>query len=119
MTDSVPRTSAPPDLIDVGMDEPIPDEILPATAAACDTVIQTRLIPSLGTSGLVQTLPPALLFVDKDERPDWLMISINEYLQYVPYYTCLGKVVDLFLTQEAWLGYPVKVTKYIFSRFTH
>jgi hypothetical protein len=55
------------------------------------------------------TAGPAL--VDKDERPDWLLISVREFLRHGPYYACLGKVVDLFLAQEARLGYPAKVSK--------
>ena len=64
------------------------------------------------TIALVESLPAALLFVDEDEHPDWLTRSIKEHLQYMPYYMCLGKVVDLFLTQEARLGYPAKVIKF-------
>jgi hypothetical protein len=89
--------------------------VAPAAAAItdveCDSVIPLRIIPSLGGSALVQTLPPTLLDADKDERPRWLLKSIREFLQHGPYYLCLDKVVDLFLAQEARLGYPAKVSK--------
>jgi len=85
----------------------------PVTAAAdapSDSAIQVETI--LGVPTLVQSSPPALLFADKNERSDWLIRAINEHFQHTPYYMCLGKVVDLFLAQEAQLGYPVKVTKF-------
>ena len=92
----------------------IDEEAPPSTTtsdAPYDSVIQVAIIPTLGTLALVKTSQPDLLFVDKDERPDWLIMLVDEFLWYVPYYMCLSKVVDLFLTQEGQLGYPVKVSK--------
>ena len=85
-----------------------------APGAALDSAIQVEVI--LGTAVLVQTLPPTLLFVDQDVHPDWLIKSTNEFLQYMPYYMCLNKVVDLFFAQEANLGYPRKVSALCSSR---
>ena len=114
MDDSQPSATGPWMIIDHFTGEMIVDEEHPSTAPTItctpfDTIqVQTLLdIPTL-----VQTAPPTLLFEDKDERPDWLVWSTNEFLQHVPYYMCLGKVVDLFFAQEARLGYPEKV-KYI------
>jgi hypothetical protein len=94
----------------------VDEEVLPAIATTsstppCDSAIQVTVVPPLGVSALVKTSLPALLFVDTDERPKWLLASIYDHLQYVPYYSCLNKVVDLFLTQEARLGYPTKASK--------
>lgn len=91
----------------------VDDEAPPATTsnAPYDSVIEVQTFPALGTTGLVETSQPALLFVDEDERPHWLLTSINKFLRHVPYYMCLGEVVDLFLAQEERLGYPVKVSK--------
>lgn len=80
------------------------------TATPSDCTIQVKINPTLGIPTLVETPPPALLFQDMDVRPNWLIRSINQCLQYAPYYMCLNKVVDLFLTQEARLGYPDKVS---------
>ena len=94
------------------------EEVLPATTAApgapCDSMIQVKFIPTLGVSALVETSPPTLLFIDKDERPGWLLTAVREFLKNGPYYLCLNKVVDLFLNQEARLGYPVKVSNFRF-----
>jgi len=147
-SDSLSYTSTIPDIFDVGMDDSAPhatgpwtiidhltgemivDEWeLPAAAATVpnapfDYMIQVQTIPTLGVHALVQTAPPTLLFQDKDERPDWLIRSTNEFLQYTPYYMCFSKVVDLFFAQEARLGYPDKVSKQqtlfsFTSLFTH
>lgn len=123
ISDSVSHTlvSPNPDSVspvtnDTSVDDMIVDEVgevLPTTtttpSALCDSMIQIKFIPKLGISALTQTPPPALLFVDQDKRPDWLLIAVREFLQNGPYYLCLNKVVDLFLTQEARLGYPSKV----------
>ena len=117
MDDSQPSATGPWMIIDHFTGEMIVDEELPSTAPTIastlfDTTIQVQTILNVPT--LVQAAPPTLLFEDKDERPDWLVWSTNEFLQHVPYYMCLGKVVDLFFTQEARLGYPEKV-KYVTS----
>lgn len=120
--DGVSHSSAPPDL-DTGMDDfatpttrgSTPDaEVSPTTTASCilcNYAIRVKVVPTLGVSGLIETPPPALLFVDKDERPYWLLTSVKDFLQYGPYYMCLSRVVDLFLSQEAQLGYLAKVSK--------
>jgi hypothetical protein len=116
-SDSGSDTLAPsnPDSVTPPTDEmSVDEEVVPVAVASgtpCDSMIQVKSIPALGTSTLVETSPPALLHVDKDERPDWLLISVREFLRHGPYYLCLGEVVDLFLTQEARLGYPAKVSK--------
>jgi len=117
MTDSVSHTSALSDL-DVSMDDSTPpatnEELHPvitaASCALCDSAIKVGATPE-GDSELIETSQPSLLFVDKDERPNWVSMSIYDFLQYGSYYMCLNKVVDLFLAQEARLGYPVKVSR--------
>ena len=115
---SVSHTSGPPNLDlrppaigDISVDEEVFPVITTASGPPCDCVMQVRIVPALGTSALVQTSLPTLLLVDEDERPSWLLRSIREFLKYAPYYLCLNEVVDLFLTQEAQLGYPAKVSK--------
>ena len=134
-SDSLSYTSTIPDVFDIGMDDSAPaatgpwmivdhwtgemiideGELLVTTptvpSAPFDYVIQVQTIPTLGVCALVQTAPPTLLFQDKDVRPEWLMRSTNEFLQYTPYYMCFSKVVDLFFAQEATLGYPDKVSE--------
>ena len=118
--DDASDTLAPPDLVDLVPsttdDMSVDEAVLPTTTtpscAKCHSVIQVKTIPALGSSALVETSPPALLFVDKDERPDWLLTSVNDHLQHTPYYLCLNKVVDLFMAQEERLGYPAKVSKF-------
>ena len=112
-------------------DEMLVSEVLPTTAtttistttssAPCGTVTQLEAVPTLGTGtfALVQTSEPTLLSVDMDIRPRWLLKSIKDCLRYTPYYLCLNKVVDLFLAQEARLGYPIKVSNFWYGRFTH
>ena len=135
VSDSLSFTSTLPDVFDVGMDDSAPpatgpwmiidhftgemvvDEEVPpviptAPVAPSDSMIQTQVV--LGVTVLAQTLPPALLFADQDERPNWLIRSTIEFLQHVPYYMNLRKVVDLFYVQEARLGYPEKVSEPLF-----
>lgn len=107
------------DLVPSSTDESTPGEDVPpatttiaSSCALCDSAIEVRIVPTPGTSMLVETSEPALLSVDEDERPHWLLRSINKFLRYGPYYMCLGRVVDLFLTQEARLGYLAKVSKF-------
>ena len=72
--------------LNVQMDGPPPSEtddtmvdedwVIPTTMptnASCDTIIQLRHNPTLGLHSLVQTSLPALLSIDEDERPDWLV----------------------------------------------
>jgi hypothetical protein len=105
-------TAGPWTVIDHFTGEVIVDEDFPPATpgAPFESEIQVEVIPALGTSILIQTTPPALLFEDQDERPNWLIRSTNEFLQHAPYYMCLNKVIDLFFAQEADLGYPDKVS---------
>lgn len=97
------QTTTDPNGMDV--DEGVP---LAALDEPSDSTTQTAAA-NVGTSILVETSPPSLLFVDEDERPGWLLRSVKEHLQYTPCYLCLSEVIDLFLAQEARLGYPAKV----------
>ena len=109
---SQPPNFTPPTTSEMSIDEEVPPAIPTPSSNPCDSAIQVNVIPKLGTSALVQTSPPSLLFADEDERPSWLLTSITDHLQHSPYYLCLNKVVDLFLAQEARLGYPLKVNKF-------
>jgi len=80
-----------------------PAEAIPANT---QTEIEIGILPRLGIHILTETKPPTLLFEDEEVRPEWLISAVNKFLRYAPYYGCLGKVVDLFLAQEARLGYP-------------
>jgi hypothetical protein len=137
-SDSLSYTSTLPDVFNIGSDdlappatgpwtiidhftgemivdeEEVPPVPLATPDAPFDSVIQVQFIPALGVTALVQTPLPTLLFEDTDERPDWLITSTNKFLQHASYYMCLNKVVDLFLTQEARLGYPNKVSELSF-----
>ena len=98
-SDGVPDTSAlpaPPDLMplvtsDMSVDEEDPPTITAASHTPCNSVIQVSINPDLGFSALVQTPLPALLFVDKDEHPSWLLMSITDHLQHSPYCLCFSK----------------------------
>lgn len=90
-------------------DEELPPIAPIAPGAALNSAIQVKVV--LGTAILAETLLPTLLFMDQDICPDWLIRSTKEFLQYVPYYMCLDKVVDLFFAQEANLSYPAKVSE--------
>ena len=128
MSDGMSYTSTLPDVFEVGMDDSAPsatgpwtivdhftgemivddEEVGPSVPSDPGPTIETEII--MGVPTLVQTSRPTLLFVDQDERSDWLIRSTSEFLQHVPYYMCLNKVVDLFFTQEARLGHPEKVS---------
>jgi len=114
--DDASHTSTHPDVSDVDMDDSAPPAVVDddegdttAPTVPSDLIIQVKINPALGIPVLIETPPPVLLFEDTDVRPEWLIRSIKDCLQYAPYYMCLSKVVDLFLTQEARLGYPPKV----------
>lgn len=81
------------------------DPVIPAPTAP-QTEVETGILPRLGVHTILETAPPTLLFEDEDVRPDWLISAVRKFLRYIPYYGQLGKVVDLFLTQETRLGYP-------------
>ena len=89
------------------------DEDSPPVTTPCDFLITVRtgegLAPAL--SALEETEYPELLFTELDVRPQWLLKSIEDFLQHGPYYSCLNKVVDLFLEQERGLSYPVRVSE--------
>jgi len=115
MDDSAPPATGPWVITDHLTGEMIVDDdegnaTMPTVLS--DSVIQVEINPTLGIPVLIETPPPALLFQDTDERPQWLISSINNCLQYAPYYMCLSKVVDLFLAQEARLDYPAKVNRF-------
>jgi len=133
VSDGASHTLTLPDVFDVGMDDSSPPATGPwvitdhltsetivneegvtttAPTALSSSTIQVEIIPALGIPVLVQTPPPALLFEDMDVRPGWLIRSINDHLQYAPYYMRLNEAVDLFFAQEARLGYPDKVSRY-------
>jgi len=137
VSDGASHTSTLPDIFDVGMDDSSPPATGPwvitdhltgetiideegvttaAPTALSSSTIQVEIIPALGIPVLVQTPPPALLFEDMDVRPNWLIRSINDHLQYAPYYMRLNEAVDLFFAQEARLGYPDKASCYSPSR---
>ena len=67
--------------------------------------VEIAIVPRLGTAYLVET-PPTLLSEDEEVRPQWLMTAVNSFLRFVPCVGSLGKVIDLYLAQEARLGYP-------------
>lgn len=69
------------------------------------TGVEVAVAPRLGGAYLVET-PPTLLSEDEDVRPQWLMTAINSFLRFVPCVGSLGKVIDLYLAQEARLKYP-------------
>lgn len=124
---SASDTLAPPDSLNIAPStssemvvDDVPSAVTTPSSHPCDSVIQVQSFPSLGVSSLVQTLPPVLLFADEDERPHWLLTSIKQHIQHTPYYLCFNRVVDLFLAQEARLGYPAKVSILTFPHFfTH
>ena len=125
-SDSGSYTSTLPDVFDVGMDDLAPpatglwvimdhltgemivDDNDPVVTAPTvpQGKIEIGVLPCLGVCTLIQTEPPTLLFEDKEVRPRWLIVAAKEFLRYTPYYGCFGKVIDLFLAQEARLGYP-------------
>ena len=137
-SDSGSYTSTLLDVFDVGMDdleppatgpwmaidhltgEIIADDNNPAEAipANTQTGIEVGILPRLGIHVLTETEPPTLLFEDEEVRPEWLISAVKKFLRYAPYYGCLGKVVDLFLAQEARLGYPNLVINLYFLRST-
>ena len=98
----------------------VDDNALAVTIPA-EPEVETRFLPLLGVHTLVESESPALLSVDGDVRPDWLLTVTKEYLPFVPYLGCLGKVIDLFLAQEARLGYPSVVSVFAFysAQFTY
>lgn len=81
------------------------DLVIPAPTAP-QTDVETGILPRLGIHAILETDPPTLLFEDEEVRPDWLVLAVRKFLRYIPYYGRLSKVVDLFLAQEARLGYP-------------
>ena len=144
-SDSMSYTSTLPEIFDVGMDDSAPlatgpwmiidhltgevtidddqstppqpgppalTAIIPAGPSL--TGVEVAIAPRLGTAYLTES-PPALLSEDEDVRPQWLMTAVNSFLRFVPYVGGLGKVVDLYLAQEARLGYPNLVRALIYS----
>ena len=145
-SDNRSYTSTIPDVFEVGMDDSAPPATGPwmiidhltgevivddnQSTPPAPTVPTTLAVSSgpslpgvevatalrLGTPYLVET-PPTLLSEDEDVRPQWLITAVNSFLRLVPYVGSLGKVVDLYLAQEARLGYPELVrTTPVFSQ---
>lgn len=129
-------TSTLPDVFDVGMDDSAPlatgpwvimdhltgevivddDEpiaTIPTVPPQCE--IEIGVLPRLGTHILIETGQPTLLYEDEEVRPRWLILAVKDFLKYTPYYGRLSKVVDLFLGQEARLGYPELVMYLLFT----
>jgi len=133
-SDTISFTSTLPDVFDVGVDDSAPpatgtwmitdhytgevivdDQSTPPAPTVLNTStiptgpslarVEVTTAPHLGTPYLVE-MPPVLLSEDEDVRPQWLITAVNKFLRFVPYVGSLGKVVDLYLTQEARLGYP-------------
>jgi len=90
----------------------VDEEVPPATSGAPGAPLDSMMVDEAapGVPDLDETPPPTLLFVDRDERPEWLISSTIEFFQYISYYGPLSKVVDLFFTQEAKLSYPEKAS---------
>jgi len=113
MDDSAPPATCLQTIVDHTVGETIVDgdqTTAPTSAPAASssrsfTAIQVATTPHPTPTSLAE-IPPTLLSEDEDVRPQWLVIAIRDFLQYVPYLGNLGKVVDLFLAQEARLGYP-------------
>lgn len=134
MSDSLSYTSTLPEIFDTGTDDsappatgpwmiidhftgeitvdddqspPVPDApTIPNTHSdPSPAVVKVAIAARSGVPYLVET-PPTLLDEDKDVRPQWLMTAIGTFFPFVPYVGGLGKVVDLYLAQEARLGYP-------------
>ena len=120
MDDSAPPATGPWMIIDHFTGEVIVDDdqstphvpAIPAVEAVPTGLtgpslpgVEVATAAQLGTPYLVEN-PPSLLSEDEDVRPQWLMTAVNAFLRFVPYVGGLGKVVDLYLAQEARLGYP-------------
>jgi len=130
MDDSAPPATGPWMIIDHLTGEVIVDDNQPTspapTAPMTPAVSSGLSLPGvevakalrLGTPYLIET-PPTLLSEDEDVRPQWLITAVNSFLRLVPYVGSLGKVVDLYLAQEARLGYPelVRIT-HVFSSYS-
>ena len=120
MSDALSYTSSLPDVFDVGSDDSAPLATGPWTIVdhfTGEMIVDDDEVPPavLGTPALTLTPPPTLLFAEQDVRPDWLVWSTSKFLRHVPYYMALSNVVDLFLAQEARLGYPAKASQLFFS----
>jgi len=136
---SMSYTSTLPDVFDVGMDDSAPpatgpwmiidhftgemivddDQSIPPAPTVPNIPtgislagVEVATVPRLGTTYLVER-PPTLLSEDEDVRPQWLTTAVNAFLRFVPYVGNLGKVVDLYLAQEARLGYPDLVCSFV------
>lgn len=102
--ESEPMVTDPADTTVSNKNQTAPTRALPSIPSS--TGVQVATNAQLGLKYLVEA-PPKLLSKDEDVRPEWLMKTIKIFFhRFVPYFGSLGKVVDLFLTQEARLGYP-------------
>jgi len=125
-SDSGSYTSTLPDVFDLDMDGSEPeatgpwvamdhltgqtivsdDNLVIPTPTTPQTGIEIGILPRLGIHTIVETEPPTRLFDDEEVRPEWLISAVKEFLRYTPFYGRLAEVIDLFLAQEARLGYP-------------
>lgn len=116
MDDLEPPAAGPRMIIDhptteVAVDDnrPSPPTNVPTTSSSPpSTRLQVATAPRSGVTYLVD-IPSTLLLKDEDVRPQWLTTAIKDFFAYVPCVGNLGRVVGLFLAQEARLGYPQSV----------
>ena len=108
-------TSTLPEILDVRMEDPAPPATGPLVIDDHPTgEIADQPPPPDPATVLVDT-PPELLLADEDVRPRWLMTA-KGFLRCVLYFGNLGRAVDLWLAQEARLGYPQRVCTFFCFR---
>ena len=100
-----------PETFDIGMDDSAPpaaNQGMIIDHSTDETTVNNNEQPPLplDAATTLVDIPPETLLADRDVRPQWLITAIKKFLLYVPYFGNLGKVVDLWLAQEARLGYP-------------
>ena len=101
-------TSILPEISDVGMEDSAPPATGPLVIVDHPTGEITERPPPPDPAIVLVDTPPELLSTDEDVRPRWLMTAMG-FLRCVLYFGNLGRVVDLWLAQEARLGYPQRV----------
>ena len=97
-----------PEIFDVGMEDSAPLAASPPVIAGHPTVEIAEQPPRPDPATVLIDTPPELLSADEDIRPQWLMTAMG-FLRCVLYFGNLGRAVDLWLAQEARLGYPQRV----------
>jgi len=103
-SDNMSYTSTIPDDNPAPSSPNVPTTLTTPTPARIETATASRL----GVPYIIEK-PPTLLSEDMDVRPQWLTTAVKNFLKFVPYVGGLGTVVDLYLAQEARLGYPESV----------